>query len=223
MQRIQDVPGSMGRLPVRREPNQRHLRALTPLSRCSLADGRGKVHITLYLTGTEDEVGLAMMAELAEKALREPHPLSGVPLILDDEAWADWMLPEDHPLHRRFKQIETNWLGVRYAEQKKLLDDIHQRQGLDVFVASFSAVRKKDGDMFSYSVWGEGLDSLLPVTQKVAFVRKGRERPVALGDWARVVEVAGGLMEPTEHYPPRYRVREIPDEASLEAIGLGEM
>src|SRR5262249_5905850 len=124
---------------------------------------------------------------------------------------------------RRFKQIETNGLGARYAEQKKLLDDIHQRQGIDVFVASFSAVQKKDGEVVSYCVWGEGLDSLLPVTQKVAFMRKGRERPVALGHWARVVEVAGDLMDPAEHYPPRYRVREIPDEASLEAIGLGEM
>jgi hypothetical protein len=213
----------MGRLRVRREPNQRHVRALTPLLRCSLPDSQGKVHITLHLTGTDEEAGLAMMAELAEKALLEPYPLSGVLLILDDGVWADWMPPEDHSLHHRYKQIETNWLGVRYAEQKKLLDDIHQRQGLDVFVGSFSAVQKKDGEVVSYSVWGEGLDSLLPVTQKVAFMLKGRERPVALGHWARVVEVAGDLMEPTEHYPPRYRVREIPDETALEAIGLGEM
>ena len=90
----------------------------------------------LYLTGTDDEVGLAMMAELSEKALQEPYPLSGVPLVLDDGAWADWMPPGDHPLHGRFKQIETNWLAVRYAERKKLLEDVHQRQGIDVFVVS---------------------------------------------------------------------------------------
>jgi hypothetical protein len=92
-----------------------------------------------------------------------------------------------------------------------------------VFVASFSAVQKKDGEVASYCVLGEGLDSLLPVTQKVAFMRKGRGCPVALGHWARVVEVAGSLMKATEHYPPRYRVRVIPDEAALAAIGLGEM
>jgi hypothetical protein len=176
----------------------------------------------LYLTGTADEVGLAMMAELSEKALQEPYPLSAIPLILDDGAWSDWMPPEDHPLHRRFRHIATNWLGVRYAEQKKLLHDVHRRKEIDVFVASYSVVQK-DGELVSYCVWGAGVDSLLPVTQKVAFMRKGRERLVALGHWARVVEVAGGLMEPTEHYPPRYRVREIPDETALEAIGLGEM
>src|SRR5262245_42868994 len=118
MRRIQEVPGSMGRLRVHREPNQRHVRALTPRSQCSLSDGQGKVHISPLLTGTEDEMGLAMMAELAEKALQEPYPLSGVPLVLYDGVWADWMPPEDHSLHRRFKQIETNWLVIRYAEQK---------------------------------------------------------------------------------------------------------
>jgi hypothetical protein len=30
-------------------------------------------------------------------------------------------------------------------------------------------------------------------------------------------------MQPTEHYPPRFRVRQYPDEAALEAFGLGEM
>jgi hypothetical protein len=83
---------------------------------------------------------------------------------MDDGAWADWMPPEDHPLHRRFWQIETNWVAVRYAEQKKVLEDVHRRQGIDVFVAGFSAIHKEDGEMVSYCVWGEGVDSLLPVT-----------------------------------------------------------
>jgi hypothetical protein len=61
------------------------------------------------------------------------------------------------------------------------------------------------------------------VTDKVAFMQEGLERPVVLGDWGRVMEVVGDLMEPTEDYPRRYRVREFPDAAALEAIGLGEM
>jgi hypothetical protein len=46
---------------------------------------------------------------------------------------------------------------------------------------------------------------------------------VALGDWACVIQVVGDLMEPTKDYPQRYRVREFPDQAALEAIGVGEM
>jgi hypothetical protein len=50
-------------------------------------------------------------------------------------------------------------------------------------------------------------------------MRQGHERPVAFGPWERVREVAGRLMEPTEHYPPRFRVRGFPDAGQLAAIG----
>jgi hypothetical protein len=164
-----------------------------------------------------------MMAELAGQALGGPYTLSGVPLILDDREWTDWMPPADHPLYGRFKQMETNWIGPLYSVQKQLLDAAHERQEIDTFVASFSAVRKTDGDLVSYCVWGEGIDSLLPVTEKVAIMRQGHEGPVAMADWDRVAEVAGDLMEPTDHYPPRYRVRRIPDVAAIEAIGKGAL
>jgi hypothetical protein len=76
--------------------------------------------------------------------------------------------------------------------------------------------------MVSYCVWGEGVDALLPVTQKIAFVREGQGL-VAIGDWERVFDTVGDLMEMTEDYPRRYRVREFPEQAALDAIGRGEM
>jgi hypothetical protein len=177
----------------------------------------------LYITGSDDDLGLKMMAELAGQALGGPYTLSGVPLILNDREWEDWMPPEDHPTYRPFHKIATAWLGSLYAEQKQLLDALHQRQGLDVFVASYSAVEKTDGEVVSYCIWGEGLDALLPVTGKVAFMKYGHESPVALAAWGRVVEAAGELMEPTDHYPARFRVRRLPDDAVLGAIGKAEM
>jgi hypothetical protein len=115
-------------------------------------------------------------------------------------------------------------LGSLYAEQKELLDKIHQRDGTDLYVSSFSAVQKSDADdVVSYCVWGEGVDCLLPVTQKVAFMQEGQERPVALGTWSHVMTIAGDLLESTEDYPRRYRARLFPDQAALEAIGAGEM
>ncbi len=177
----------------------------------------------LYVTGSEDELGLKMMAELAGQALGGPYTLSGIPLVLNDREWADWMPPEDHPHHRSFRKMATTWLGGLYAEQKPLLEAYHLRQGIDVFVASFSGVEKGDGEVVSYCVWGEGVDGLLPVTHKVAFMKYGQESPIALGPWNRVMEIAGDLMEPTEHYPARFRVRRHPDDAALAAIGKGEM
>jgi hypothetical protein len=177
----------------------------------------------LYITGSEDEVGLKMMAELAGKNLGGPYTLSGVPLMLTDREWEDWMPPPDHPLRRAFHKMATGWLGRLYAEQKQLLDVCDEREGLEVFVASYSGVEKKDGEVVTYCVWGEGVDSLLPVTEKVAFMKNGHESPAALGEWDRVMEVAGDLLEPTDHYPPRFRARRLPDDGALAAIGKGEM
>lgn len=177
----------------------------------------------LYITGSEDERGLTMMAELAARDLGGPYTLSGIPLALTDRDWADWLPREDHPLHRTFRTMAARWLGGLYAEQKPLLEAFAARTGLDVFIASYSGVEKSGGAVVSYCVWGEGVDALLPVTDKVAFMKVDHESPIALGTWGRVVEVAGDLMEPTDHYPPRFRVRQLPDAAVLEAIGRGEM
>jgi hypothetical protein len=177
----------------------------------------------LYVTGSDDEVGLAMMAELVDRVSEDPYPLSSVPLILRDGEWTDWMPPEGHPLHQRYKQRETNWLGTLYAEQKPLIEAVNQQQGIDLFIASFSAIKKNEGEIVSYCVWGEGVDYLLPVTQKVVLIKRDQEGASALGTWSRVLESAGDLLEPTDDYPRRYRTLGFPDDAVLRAIGLGEM
>jgi hypothetical protein len=176
----------------------------------------------LFVTGSEDEAGLATMAAMAEKHLQEPYWLSAIPLILEDGEWRDWILPEGHPLHRAFKQMEIKWLGGLYADQTKLLNAVHEKQGIDVSVASYSALKKKDGDLLSYCVWGNGADSLLPVTQKVVFT-KGENIPPVFADWSRVIETFGDLMEETGDYPRRYRVREFPEENVIDAIGSTEL
>ncbi len=178
---------------------------------------------SILITGSDDAVGLAMMAELAAKGLEEPYSLSGVPLILDDGEWMDWMPSAGHPSYSRFRELELNFLGSQYFEQKQLLDAAHERGGIDVFVASFSAATRPEGGPVSFCVWGEGVDALLPVTQKVAFLHKGSENMAVFGDWTRVMEAAGELMELTDHYPRRYRVREFPDRAILDAIGLRDL
>jgi hypothetical protein len=72
-------------------------------------------------------------------------------------------------------------------------------------------------------VWGKGFDALLRVTQIVILIIMPGEDPVAIGDWDRVREVVGGLMEEADYYPPRFRVREFPSYDALAAIGTGEI
>ena len=52
---------------------------------------------TLLISGTEDQAGLALMLALAGQGLEERYALSGVPLILGEGGWSDW-LPTYHPL-----------------------------------------------------------------------------------------------------------------------------
>jgi hypothetical protein len=178
---------------------------------------------SLLLAGSDDEIGPKIMAELAAKGLQESYPMSGMPLILTRDGWEDWMPPREHPHYKQFHELYLGWIGSLYAAQKGLLDAVHAREGIDVFVASFSAVQKQGGEEVSYCVWGEGVDTLLPVAEKVALMKAGHDRPVALGTWKHARAVVDNLMEPTEHYPKRYRVRGFPDAAALEAIGIGEM
>jgi hypothetical protein len=63
------------------------------------------------------------------------------------------------------------------------------------------------------------VDALLPVTQKVAFMREGDSGAAALGSWGRVRAIVGVLMEPTARYPARFRVQSFPSKAELAEIG----
>jgi hypothetical protein len=118
---------------------------------------------SLFVTGSEDEAGFAIMAAMAEKALEQPYSLSAVPLSFEDGAWQDWLPPEGHPLHRTFEKIRINWIGPLYHEQVQLLNAIHEKQGIDIFVANYSAIGKKGGELLTYCIWGKGGDALLPV------------------------------------------------------------
>lgn len=179
---------------------------------------------SLLITGSEDEEGLGMMFALAEKTLNEePRPMIGTPLRLDGDQWVEWLPPPGHPMYDAFRSMELRFIGPIYDEQKELLDEIHEIDLTESFVASFSAMENKEtGQLTSFSVWGDGVDTLLPKTQKVFFVRGEGDIP-AVGAWEKVEEVVGHLMQKTDHYPTRYHVTEFPSDDELSAIGREEM
>lgn len=174
----------------------------------------------LFLTGSDDDVGLKMMVDLGERCLNDQsYGLSLCPLNLDDDIWVDWMPPADHPLYQRFRELKLRWMAPDYTEQKESLDKIHERQGIDIFVASYTIVESRSGRLTSYCVWADGADSLLPETDWVVLVKSGHDGPVASGPWERVRKFAGHLIERTEEYPPRWRVRGFPGSEARAQIG----
>ena len=171
----------------------------------------------LIVVGLEDVQGLAGMAKLAAKAMKEPRPISGIALRLDGDEWTPWLPPLFHPCYKDFRELQLQSLGQDYASQKDMLDKLHAKNGEEVFVANFSAIKRPDGKLFSYATWTETTNSLLPKTDVLVLGRIGQEpRMVA---WEKVVEIVGDMMEAVDIYPPRFRVREFPTEQQLAAMG----
>ena len=169
---------------------------------------------TLLLAGDEDEAALSRMIDLAQEAYDQPRSISGVALRLRDDRWEEYLPERGHPAYAPFRLLYLRSLAGDYANQKAFLDEGEE----DVFVATFSAFEEEaTGEVASYCAWTEGVDSLLPVTERVYFVRVEEEEPcvVSIARWDRVVELLGDLLVEQPGYPVRYRVCEFPDAEQL--------
>jgi uncharacterized protein YtpQ (UPF0354 family) len=172
----------------------------------------------LIVAGSEDAAGLEAMVALAKKAFEQPRTVSGAALRLAGDEWAPWMPDAAHPLYGEFRALRMRSHGQDYAEQKELLDQLHEKTGEDVFVASYSALQHKDsGRRMSFCVWTEGTVSLLPQAEWVLL--GGEDRAPVMALWEKVVEIAGDLMTPLDMYPERFRVEGFPTVAQLAAMG----
>lgn len=171
----------------------------------------------LLLTGSEDIDGLCLILKLAADGYQQAaRPLCPLPLCLDDDQWVDWMTSEDHPLYRDFQDWELKVMMGEYEQQKPQLEQVH---GDNKFAASFLAMKKDTGHLFSYGTWSKGVPTLLPKTQFVMFVDTDSNKIVARGRWHRVQSVVGPLMTETDDYPARFFVDAFPSEEQLAAIG----
>jgi hypothetical protein len=105
-----------------------------------------------------------------------------------------------------------------YRRQTELLKKVHEKTGQHVSVGRFMlgqdpATRKP----FSLCLWSPDLPSLLPRTDRVAFMEEEDDPPL-LVEWDRVWDVLGYLMEPQGMYPERYRVEEFPSGRELATL-----
>jgi hypothetical protein len=182
---------------------------------------------TLVVTGSEDEAGLAVMIKAAEDSFDKPRPISTIALRLEGDAWETWLPERSSPQFAKFHELKVRTVGMEYNDQKELLDQIHEKTGADLFVASFNAVQRKDtGAIASYGIWAQDVVTLLPETDDVILLRGDPEANnielAAAGPWQKVRDVVGDLMQPLGVYPERYRVNKFPTAQQLAAIGKGD-
>ncbi|KVN69461.1 hypothetical protein WM03_14630 [Burkholderia ubonensis] len=168
----------------------------------------------LLLTGDRNPAGFDTMLQVAERAFAQPRPLPPLMLRWDGAAWQRFV-PEGFAT--RLQQLWVSDLAGDYRDQQALMDEAHARDGLDVFVAQYSAYRRPSGELFSMSVWTEGVHSLLPDTDSVMLFRP-RTQQSATVPMAELLRLCGDLMTATAHRPVRYEVKAFPDEARFRAL-----
>jgi hypothetical protein len=178
----------------------------------------------LLVCGSEDDDGLQVMLDLTKGAIEESRPLVPIPLRFVDDEWVDWFPPPGHPTYAGFRELAIRFLYQEYAEQKDLLERLHEKDETEIFVASYTAA-EKDDRLLTYAVWTKGVKTLLPKAEWVIFCSVDEEDKgtAAIASWEKVEQVVGHLLKTTNNYPDRFQTTGYPTPAELAELGVAEL
>ena len=170
----------------------------------------------LVVTGTKNSAGLASILESGmENHFNQGHPLSPDLYVLVDGTWKVYV-PEDKSLREMWMKIKRRRDAIDYSEQQKLLNEIHEIEDIDIFVASYKIYERKDGFAYSACVWTNGIDSSLPRSENIAFMADVENPDYFVVPWEAAASVVGNLLElEPDLAPVRYRARQFPSEEQL--------
>ncbi|MER7281799.1 hypothetical protein ABT369_45920 [Dactylosporangium sp. NPDC000244] len=173
-----------------------------------VADTTGMLLVGRGAEDTPETLGKVF--ELAEQEYRDAaRPISPMALTVDDTgAVVPFLVPAGHPMHGVTHRTEVITAASEYAAQAAHLES-------DAFVASCTSAQRPDGTVFTVASWAEGVDTLLPRADYVAFPSDGAEPFfVAWDSVAREVD-----LEPEPGLDPeRYRLREWPHPGVVERL-----
>lgn len=116
--------------------------------------------------------------------------------------------PDDERVRQVLGRLQRLSLGQDYADQKELLEKLHEMHGEDVFVAPY-LLYETDGKVTSLCVWTAGVLTLLPKTDVIAMLTSDDAKAHEMA-WEDVHGQFPELFEPFPGYPPRYQVTAFP-------------
>lgn len=183
-------------------------------------------HDVVFVTGEDDPEGLQQVAAWTEEALLEPRAHSAIAFRLEgDGSWRPWLPPKGHPAFAKLKLLALQTVASAYSRQKEVLEALLETNGHEILVATLRAFRSPSGEVFTACAWQDGLEALLPQTDRIDFVRPGPgNTPSSARVWSTTFEVArrtlGELMQPIGDLPERWRVKGFPTDAQLEQMAV---
>jgi hypothetical protein len=167
--------------------------------------------VLLAADGRSVESVLEMMEEAFSALQNNPWPISGTALTRSDGQWIK--LNADEALGPMAHAVESLGLASTYSAQQTALQEHYEKSGKDVFVATFDLRKRGDSlaTLYSYCTWTDGVSSLLPKSDVIAFVRGDLEQPeVLFVDWDAMHPICGHLLKSTSEDPPRFAVDAFP-------------
>ncbi|MFZ6745559.1 hypothetical protein ACO0LC_20230 [Undibacterium sp. JH2W] len=118
------------------------------------------------------------------------------------------------------RNLQTAQRAEDYGSQKELLEALHEKNGEDIFVPSYTVLKNNDTDkLTSLSTWTQGVVSLLPRTDLVAMVTpSGQEGEYTskILSWQDLHSIAGALLQVVDGYPERFLVTGFPEQDQLD-------
>jgi hypothetical protein len=177
---------------------------------------------TLLVGGSEDlELLRHLLGRAEEAAASSPRYVSTMPYTVDEagEVVPLQVAPE-HPLAEPLRHARLLLAGMEYSLQKQHLDAVHEREGTDIFVATYGAFRDQAGREWSYTSWRQGVDSLLPEAEIIALGGDGegpsQEEWLAFVAWNDLQRLApSSLLRLAGCEPARYRTVAWPDAEAV--------
>ncbi|MER7001957.1 hypothetical protein ABT297_02780 [Dactylosporangium sp. NPDC000555] len=164
-------------------------------------------------TADDTPESLRKLFELVEREYAEAaRPVSPIALTIgDDGAVVPFLAPPGDPMHEVTHRTEVLMASAEYSAQAEHLAS-------EAFVASYTLAQRPDGSVFSVASWAEGVDTLLPRADFVAFPSEGPEGPDAFFvAWDAVAREVDLDPEPGVA-PERYRLREWPHPGVVERL-----
>ncbi len=161
--------------------------------------------------------GLGKLYELVEQEYGQAvRSLSPVGYTTDARGTVvPYAPPEGHPDFVAARRAEVVLAASEYGTQTQWLSEQYEKAGIEVFVAKLIAASRPGEPAITAATWTDGISTLLPRAQYIAFVRDNvAELRVP---WEAVADLVGLQPEPLLS-PARYRVDGWPPAEVIDAL-----
>ncbi|MCB9562357.1 MAG: DUF1444 family protein [Kofleriaceae bacterium] len=173
----------------------------------------------LWVTSAESHAHVQILIDAAAKEFDDsPRAISPALYTIDgDGGVVPFEVERTHPLVDKIRAGHLRLADHEYGVQQQRLEAELERDGVDLFVASFRVLESEGGPRHSFCVWGHQVPSLLPEADLVAVFDDDAENPVFV-PWDVVRGKVGAMWQPWDAAPSRVRTEGYPAGPQLSEL-----